>query len=125
MYSQSYPRYFEESDFRGELFTLLGNERRVINHTPCIFIRDAHCQHKVSHYLSSRVTLSTSFCLMPMNWIQCIHIHIWYYYTRLDRESNPQPLAYGNTTSIEGTTTLTTKPNPFYKNRRFNDQGRT
>jgi hypothetical protein len=31
----------------------------------------------------------------------------------LDRESNPRPLAYGNTASIEGTTTLTTKPNPL------------
>jgi hypothetical protein len=30
-----------------------------------------------------------------------------------DREANPRPLAYGNTASIEGTTTL----------RRFNDQG--
>jgi hypothetical protein len=31
----------------------------------------------------------------------------------LDRESNPRPLAYGNTASIEGTTMLTTKPNPL------------
>jgi hypothetical protein len=32
-------------------------------------------------------------------------------YRSLDRESNPRPLAYGNTASIEWTTTLTTKPN--------------
>jgi hypothetical protein len=43
----------------------------------------------------------------------------------LDRELNPRPLAYGNTASIEGTTTLTSKPNPLLSNRRFNDQGRT
>jgi hypothetical protein len=43
----------------------------------------------------------------------------------LDRESNPRPLAYGNTASIKGTTTLTTKPNPLLQNRRFNDQGCT
>jgi hypothetical protein len=30
-----------------------------------------------------------------------------------DRESNPRPLAYGNTTSIKGTTMLTTMPNPL------------
>jgi hypothetical protein len=36
-----------------------------------------------------------------------------------------RPLAYGNTASIEGTTTLTTKPNPLLQCRRFNDQGRT
>jgi hypothetical protein len=29
--------------------------------------------------------------------------------TSLDRESNPRPLAYGNTASIKGTTTLTTR----------------
>jgi hypothetical protein len=29
----------------------------------------------------------------------------------LDRETNPRPLAYGNTASMEGTTTLITKPN--------------
>jgi hypothetical protein len=38
-------------------------------------------------------------------------------YGSLDREMNPRPLAYGNT--IEGTTTLTTKPNPLLQNRRF------
>jgi hypothetical protein len=32
-------------------------------------------------------------------------------YRSLDRESNPRPLAYGNTASIEGTTTLNTKQN--------------
>jgi hypothetical protein len=37
----------------------------------------------------------------------------------------PRPLAYGNTASIKGTTTLATKPNPLLQNRRFNDQGRT
>jgi hypothetical protein len=31
----------------------------------------------------------------------------------LDRESNPRPLAFGNTASIKGTSTLTTKPNPL------------
>jgi hypothetical protein len=34
-------------------------------------------------------------------------------YRSLDREWNPRPLAYGNTASIEGTTTLTTTPNPL------------
>jgi hypothetical protein len=43
----------------------------------------------------------------------------------LDRESNPRPLAYGNTASIKGTTTLTTKLSPLLQNRKFNDQGRT
>jgi hypothetical protein len=45
--------------------------------------------------------------------------------TLLDRESNLRPLAYGNTASIEGTTTQPPSQIPFYKNRRFNDQGRT
>jgi hypothetical protein len=42
-----------------------------------------------------------------------------------DRGSNPRPLAYGNSASIKGTTTLTTKPNPLLQNRRFNAQGHT
>jgi hypothetical protein len=50
---------------------------------------------------------------------------VYVYYSCLDRESNPRPLAYGNTASIEGTTMLTTKPNPLLQNIRFNDQGRT
>jgi hypothetical protein len=33
----------------------------------------------------------------------------------LDQESNPRPLAYGNTASIKGTTTLTLSQIPFYK----------
>jgi hypothetical protein len=46
------------------------------------------------------------------NHVHVYHVHV-YLYRSLDRESNPRPLAYGNTASIEGTTTLTTKPNPL------------
>jgi hypothetical protein len=50
----------------------------------------------------------------------CISYTIAYKWTvsrlrSLDRESIPRPLAYGNTTSIKGTMTLTTMPNPFHK----------
>jgi hypothetical protein len=45
----------------------------------------------------------------------------------LDRESNPRPLAYGNTASIEGTTTLTTRLSqiPFlqYANTFYTNNG--
>jgi hypothetical protein len=44
----------------------------------------------------------------------CMHVHVGKekhklvhtIYRSPDRESNPRPLAYGNTASIEGTTTL-------------------
>jgi hypothetical protein len=39
----------------------------------------------------------------------------------LNWESNPRPLAYGNTASNKGTN----MPNPLLQNRRFNDQDRT
>jgi hypothetical protein len=41
MYSQSYRCYFEESDFEESYSHSWAIVRRVINHTPCVFIRDA------------------------------------------------------------------------------------
>jgi hypothetical protein len=55
------------------------------------------------------------YCWFPnkmSRWI-LFAFHILCRYESLDRESNPRPLAYGNTASIKGTTTLTTKPNPL------------
>jgi hypothetical protein len=67
--------------------------------------------------------------VFSFHWIHLRHIEAVFatvnIFRSLDRESNPRPLAYGNTASIEGTTTLTTKPNPLLQNRRFNHQGRT
>jgi hypothetical protein len=61
--------------------------------------------------ISSKVVVFNDKNAVSNLYIVCIvkekHKLVHTIYKSLDRESNPRPLAYGNTASIEGTTTLT------------------